>query len=84
MTDNEERKNDGMEGYDFGIDDDFQAGGVEYAANVRVELIELVNEFTRAYVPQYAVTEQQIVCRAERGQVSRVVVGEARIVKLTY
>lgn len=54
---------------------------MENAADVHVELVELVDGLSRAHVPQHAVVEHQVVRGVEGGAVPLVVVGQVRVVQ---
>ena len=69
-------------GYDFRVDDDLEAVGVEDAADVGVELVELVDALAAVDVPQQAVVEDEVVARVERGAVPLVVVRLALLAQL--
>lgn len=75
------RRADGFQGYDLGVDDDLQAVGVEDAADVHLELVELVDGLRRAHVPQHAVVQHQVVGGVEGGAVPLVVVGQVLVVQ---
>lgn len=54
---------------------------MKHAADVHVELIELVDGPRGPHVPQHAVVQHQLVRRAERGAVPLVVVGQRGLVQ---
>jgi len=54
---------------------------VEDAADVHVELVELVDGLRRAHVPQHAVVQHQVVRGVEGGAVLLVVVGQVGVVE---
>ena len=68
-------------GYDLGVDDDLQAVGMEHAADVHVELVELVDGPRAPDVPQHPVVQHQVVGGVEGGAVPLVVVGQGGVVQ---
>ena len=54
---------------------------MEDAADVHVELVELVDGLGRAHVPEHAVVEHQVVGGVEGGTVPLVVVGQVGVVE---
>ena len=54
---------------------------MEDAADVHVELVELVDGLGRADVPEHAVVEHQVVGGVEGGAVPLVVVGQVGVVE---
>ena len=54
---------------------------MEHAADVHVELVELVDGLSRAHVPQHAVVQHQVVRGVEGGTVPLVVVSQVWVVE---
>lgn len=69
-----------VEGYDLCVYNDLQAVGVEHAADVHVEFVELVDGLRHTHVPQHTVVQHQVVCGVEGGAVPLVVVGQVCVV----
>lgn len=69
------------QGYNFRVDDNLKAVGVEHAADVRVELIKLVNRLPGMCIPEHAVAQHKVVGRVEGRFVLTVVIGPTRIIQ---
>ena len=50
-----------MKGYDFWIDDNFQARRMEDTADIIIELVELMQKFGSTDVPQAAIIENEVI-----------------------
>ena len=69
------------QGYDFRVDDYLEAVRVKHAADVRIELVKLVNGAAAVCVPQHAVAQDEVVRGVERCLVVAVVVGAVGVVQ---
>lgn len=69
------------EGYDLCVNDDLQTIGVEHTTDVHVELVKLVDGLSRAYIPQNAIIQNQVICWVEGGTVPLVAVCQVRVVE---
>ncbi len=70
-----------IRGYNLSVDDDLQAVRMENAADVHVELVELVNGPRRPNVPQHTIIQHQVIGGVEGGTVSLVVVCQGGVVQ---
>lgn len=52
---------------------------MEHTTDVHVELIKLVDGLSRAYVPQNAIVQNQVICWVEGGTVPLVAVCQVRV-----
>lgn len=68
------------QGYNFCVDDDLQAIGMEHATDIHVEFVKFVDGLSRADIPQHTVVQYQVICRVEGGAVPLVVVGQVGVV----
>lgn len=54
---------------------------MKHAADVHVELIELVDGLGSSHIPQHSIIQHQVVCGVEGCTVPLVVVSQVRVVK---
>lgn len=69
-----------IRGYNFRVDDDLEAVGVEHATDVHVELVKLVDGLSGAHIPQHAVVQDQVIGRVKGGTVPLVVVSQVGVI----
>ena len=70
-----------LKGYNFGVDDDFEAIWMEQTAYCRVEFVEFMNWFSAVNIPQYTIIQDEIIIWTKGGMILKVVIGFVLVIQ---